>query len=93
MFFELNSKGNPTRPIKEQNNKFFVDARTKKKIPVDFQGLLAKDTYIADKQYYLMQIFRLENDVVKVRNIYYNWDWLEFIDYQQSYVSLRILDG
>ena len=91
--FELNVKGMPTRIMKHQNHLFFVDAKTKKKIPVDFHGLLAKDENVANKQYYLMQILQVEKDIVKAEFIYKNWDWIEFIIYSQSLIATRILEN
>lgn len=91
--FELDNRGNPlNKKMLVPNHLFFVDAKTGKKIAVEEKGLLAKNDYIADKQYYLMQIFQVEKDLQKAKNIYISWDWLEFIVYQQSLLSERILE-
>jgi len=46
-----------------------------------------------EKQYYLMEIMQVEKDIEKVRYIYYNWDWLDFILYQQSLLSVKLLEN
>ena len=79
--------------MKTPNHLFFVEANTKKKIPVDYNGLLAKNEYIANKQHYLMQILQIEKDIQKTMHIYKKWDYLEFIIYQQSLFSVKTLEN
>ena len=91
-YFELNSKGNPRSKMHVPNHKYFVEAGTGKKIPVDFEGLLVKDSTLALKQSYLMQILQIEKDIQRAKYIYHNWDWIDFLMYQQSLISVRILE-
>jgi len=72
--FELNQKGFPTKLTHIPNHLFFIQKGSNKKVAVDYEGLLSKDTYIADKQAFLMQIFQVEKDIQRAKYIYYNWD-------------------
>ena len=91
--FELNQRGQPYKKMVIPNHLFFVELKSNKKIPVSLEGLLAKNEYIASKQYYLMQIMQVEKDIQRAKHIYTNWDWLEFIIYHQSLLSVRILEN
>ena len=70
--FELNQRGSPIRRMIVPNHLFLVDLRTNIKKPITYQDLLVNDVYIADKQYYLMQIFQVEKDIEKAKYIYNN---------------------
>ena len=90
-YYELNSKNIPTRPAFIPQHYYLVKQGSGQKVAVSFKSLLAKDIYIADKQSFLMDIMLIERDIEKAKHIYYNWDWCEFLIYQQSLLSARIL--
>ena len=91
--FELDSRGRPIKKMHSQTHFYFVNRHTKSLRSVDFRSLLVKDVYYMEKQYYLMEIMQVEKDIEKVRYIYYNWDWLDFILYQQSLLSVKLLEN
>jgi hypothetical protein len=46
---------------------------------------------MANKQYYLMQIFQVEKSVEAAQRVYMEWDFLEFTIYRNSFSSMRAL--
>ena len=92
-YFELNAKGLPTKRMHRPPNKFFIEKKSQKKVAVTLSGLLATDEYVAMKQAYLMQIMQVEKDVQRAKYIYHNWDWVEFLTYMQSLLSVRVMEN
>lgn len=90
--FELNQQNRPTKKLVVPTHNFLVNSLTGEKEPVSYSNILVKDNYFANKQTYLMQIFQIEKDINIAKQIYNEWDWMEFIIYKQCMISTRALE-
>ena len=87
---ELTQNGRPTdNELKLPCYKYLI--RNGRKEKVNFNNLLSNNEYIRHQQYYLMQISYVTTNPIEVKDIYKNWDWNEFIIYQQSILSTKTL--
>lgn len=88
--FELGKNNRPTdKKLVNPNYKFLV--KNGEKVAVNFSNMLTENKENQDKQVYLMEIAKHTTNPLEAKQIYEQWDWLEFTFYSNSILTSEIL--